>query len=507
MALTVSPGASYTWSTASWPWDDVRADKTWAEAYSAAYLEADTESLTAAEARSSDATLPRSEAVALAEARASLADVNDVEAVPIAEAGKDIVGYFRSLAEAFSASELGSREVARNTAEAATVAETRRSSMTTQRDEGLALTEAAARLVVAYELEAISLADASAEVVAFARNAAEALSLSEARVASAAKALTEALTASEATTRTASYTRLQNEALGAAEAATARILKTFGELIAPAEATANIVGFNRDAAEPIGIAEDYVDLIGFINAVSESILVSEEAFRAASKRAAEALGVSEAAGREITKRLAEALAAAETYIDLIGFLNATAESISVAEARRATVVHRSAEAIAAIDRLVRRANAVVADLAIRSAGMTQAEFAERIAFRKPLGNFPPKPLQPGDYRYERAIIGILLQDAARTTREVALDTAKLTVDVPDVTDRGSVTLTTSGATIPFTRSFYDPPEIQVIQTGGSTRALPSVSTIMASGFFVQLFDAASPTTPVAGTISWTALGK
>lgn len=507
MPLSTTPGTPYTWATAGWSWSDARASKTWATAYPAIYLETDVEAFSAAEARGSDVDVFDAEGLGVADIGARDALVLEAESLAATDALSPLAAFLRDTAEALTADEVSALDIDKIFSEAATLAELRSVVLAVQETEALSVDDANSAFFTALLAEALGIDEVTATLVDFLRLSGESLSLVEARLSDATLSLAESLEASDTLSPLAVWARNTAEALSASDANAATVLATFGELIAPTDVNESVVEFSRDTAEPLLVAEDYIDLIGFILSSIESIFVAEQRETDIEVLDAEGFEMTEAQTKQVESSFEELLNAAENYIDLIGFLNVIAESIAVSEARGATTTKRSAEAVALLERMIRRANAVIADLAIRSSGMTQAQFAERIASRRPLGNFPPKPLQPGDYRYERAIIGILLQDVARTTRNVAVDMAKLTVDVPDVTDRGSVTLTSSGYTVSFARSFYDAPEIQVIQTAGSTRAIPSVTTITSSGFFVQLFDAASPTTPVAGTISWTALGK
>lgn len=151
--------------------------------------------------------------------------------------------------------------------------------------------------------------------------------------------------------------------------------------------------------------------------------------------------------------------------------------------------------------------ATLSDVAQWTTDLTPALFAQRIADPHPLGNAPGKPLLPGDYRYQTAILGLRLEDDARTNQTLSITEAHLFVDVPDVVDRGSAFVPISGTYVPFSRVFAEPPEVQAVQVGGLSRALVVVDTITTAGFFVTLFDAASPNINESGTISWSALGR
>lgn len=465
------------------------------------------ESFLAADASAIDAGKRSFEDIAAAEAHARAVAATQSETVEVADGIASFLAYLNRISELLPVVEALSSATDQSLPELLAMLDSRASGVAASLADGFGIEDARANDVSRRDVEAIEAAEDYLDLIAYLVNATEGMAIAEARLSGAQKAVAEAFGVADLAQRIAAFLRSEAEALASTDAVRADVLASFGELIDPVEEVRNTTAFDRRVSEEATLSESYIDLIGFIVSAIESLGVSEARTGAVGQNRTEPLPITEAQRKTLLKPLLEAFATSESYVDLIGFISAASESLAVAEARRGTMTKRVSEPLPVVERLVRAINAVVADLAIRSSGMTAEEFAQRIAFRKPLGNYPPKPLQPGDYRYERAIIGILLQDVARTTREVSIDMAKLTVDVPDVTDRGSVVLTSSGATVSFTRSFYDPPEVQVIQTAGSTRAIPSVTTITASSFFVQLFDAASPTTPVAGTISWTALGK
>lgn len=154
---------------------------------------------------------------------------------------------------------------------------------------------------------------------------------------------------------------------------------------------------------------------------------------------------------------------------------------------------------------LRRANAVIADVAVRSSLIEAAEFAAD-DWSHPLGYAPRRELLPGDYRYAKALLELLLSDPARTARTVSITVSALYVDVPDMQDRGSGSIPTGGAVIAFAREFSVPPQVNAIVVGGTSASIARISIITASGFTVQLVSAANPLVPVSGDISWTASG-
>ncbi len=260
-----------------------------------------------------------------------------------------------------------------------------------------------------------------------------------------------------------------------------------------------------DRRETLVLAETYVDYISFVLSVAESLALGAVAGKTASRPDDEAFGVADAASRRPVKAGTETFALAEAPARIAAFARDLAEPVSLADAAPRTHARLSPEVLGLADALLRHANAVLADLAVRSAPMDEAAFRALVAEKAPLGYGPFRDLVPGDYEYAKALIGLLLT-APVTGERVAIADAVLNVDVPDVRDRGTASVPVTGATIAFNRTFTEPPEVQVTLKAGGTPALPEVTAITTTGFDVRLLDAADGVTAVAGTVSWSALG-
>jgi len=255
----------------------------------------------------------------------------------------------------------------------------------------------------------------------------------------------------------------------------------------------------------LAIAETYVDYINFILSVAENLALGEIAAKNTRHPEAEGLDFGEARTGFPAKNSAEPLALADALERLTAFRRDLAEAVALTDAEAKMSACLSTEAFALADALLRHANAVLADLGVRSTPMDEAAFRDLVATRGPLGYGPFRDLVPGDYEYAKALIGLLLS-APVTGERVAIADAVFNVDVPDVRDRGTASIPATGATVAFNRSFTDPPEVQVTLKAGGTPAWPEITAITTTGFDVQLFDAADGVSLVAGTVSWSALG-
>jgi len=260
-----------------------------------------------------------------------------------------------------------------------------------------------------------------------------------------------------------------------------------------------------DRRQTLALAETYVDYINFILSVAENLALGEIAAKNTRHPEAEGLDFGEARTGFPAKNSAEPLALADALERLTAFRRDLPEMVALTDTEAKMSACLSTEAFALADALLRHANAVLADLAVRSTPLDEAAFRDLVATRGPLGYGPFRDLAPGDYEYRKALIGLLLA-APVTGERVAIADAVFNVDVADVRDRGTASVPVTGGTVAFNRGFTEPPEVQVTLKAGATPALPEITAITTTGFDVQLFDAADGVSLVAGTVSWSALG-
>ena len=238
--------------------------------------------------------------------------------------------------------------------------------------------------------------------------------------------------------------------------------------------------------------------------LAESLQVGEFTNRAFGKMLAEALElVEETPTKQMTKSITETLATQEFYGRVVEFHRVWGESLNVAEALAKATSLPFEEAIALSDVYRRNANGVVSDLTLWGSEMTEEDF-DAIFRSGPAGYTPFREFRTGDYDYKDALIKTVMGAGSTSTRP-RLNQLTHTVDVPDVQDRGQVTVPVGGITVNFNRSFYEPPEVNATLKGGLfAGAVPIVDPPTTTGFFIKLEDASGNT--VEGVVSWTALG-
>lgn len=316
----------------------------------------------------------------------------------------------------------------------------------------------------------------------------------------------------------------------AARSETLRIAETYIDLIAFVLKVAESIAlselsgkqiFPKAAAEAFSMGDvgtrqastSVAQLLGLIDARSgvaqhlseETVSLTERNLRLALIPKTDALGLSETRRASMQPDARQSLTLSETYTDIIGFFLQIAEAFSLLDQSSRAQTHLSKEQLAFLDRILRASNAVIADLAFRSTPLDEEEFANLVAQSRPLGFSAFRDLTPGDYEYAKALVRIILEAPITTANRVALSEARLNIDVPDVRDRGTVTVAATGTVVAFNRTFNAPPEIQATFKGGTVLAIPQIGAITTTGFEISLIN---PDTraPVAGNASWSAEG-
>lgn len=513
VTITTGEGASYTWGGSAWDWTDVRASKSWDTAFASSYnvTEADN-APNFAGLWPKGMTALRREAFATASAAADVVSFlrTWASAFSTIESYTDNINWLNAIEEVVSFAEnLRKAADRRNLLEAFSTAEVlRKASGKAHLAEAFATAGAQAD-VVAFRRTfagAFNAASVQTDVVAFSRSFASSLTTAEANAKQVTNRENESVAVAEAFADVAAFTRTFAEALGTAELLSKSPTKGVGTSFAVAEAHADIVAFVRAFASAVSFTEAYFDNINWLNAIDEALAFGVVRPKSATRVNREAFAAIDALRKGVINVEPETIAFAETYIDLIDWIQANLESFQIAEAAPTTIAKRILRSMSLRDMFLRNATGVYGDLSVRSAATTAAQFAALVASRHPEGYDDFKQYLPGDYRFEKALIDIALVPTDAAAQTLSLQSAKTSVDVPDVNDRGSGTVGVNGTSFTFARTFYVAPEIRVQQTGGALPAVAVVSSVTTTGFVVRLYDAANPTQAVSGSISWSALG-
>lgn len=348
-----------------------------------------------------------------------------------------------------------------------------------------------------------------------------ALAVSEVRASNATKAVSEQLGFAEALTRQVTMRRAETiafaetyadliayvlrfvESVGFSDSVSRSSQKVVSESLQVSELLSK-AGIKR-ISESIAFAETYTDLIAFVLAISENLGFSDVLGNHTTKPVAEAFGMADALSKQAVKNVAESLAFAEAFGRTVAYRRAINEGLAFSDAWRRAYALDVSEALHFAEQYRRKANGVVSDMIVASTTITEQDFMDIMDAGHPPGYTNFRDFIPGDYTYERALFRAILE--SQNADRGYIDGLRVTIDVPDVFDRGSeqITNAATGVTVNFTRTFRIAPEVTITHKGGTVVAVPKlIGAVTTTGFTAVLED--STGTRVTGSFTWVAQG-
>lgn len=449
MAETVTVGESqgpcYTWANASFTWASASAGKSWLTAYPAVYLVAVAATLAWTHTSGRQHGKRIGETLSLAETRRHQAALQKTESIGFADTYYDLIAYVLRWVESIGVGEGLAKSSRKSVQENLQTLDGLARSVTKALQEGLPVTEGLSRQIRQKHAESLPVASVSARVAT----------------------------------------------------------KTVAERVALTDDLDQ--RFSKRVSEALNFAETYYDLIAFILSISESLAVSDQASRRLQKPVAEALSTKDQLTRRSVKQVAEALAFAETLGRTVAYRRFLQEGLGVSQALSRSMRLKAHEALALAEQYRRHANGVISDMIVASTEITEADFASIVEAGHPPGYTDFRDFIQGDYTYQRALFRAILK--SRNSDRGFIDALRVTVDVPDVFDRGTVQITDAqaGAVIGFARIFRVPPEVTMTHKGGTVVAIPRLSSaVTRTGFTAVLENTAGDR--VTGTFTWIAQG-
>jgi hypothetical protein len=257
--------------------------------------------------------------------------------------------------------------------------------------------------------------------------------------------------------------------------------------------------------ETLALAETYTDLIAFILRVSESFSLSDKPAKGITKPVAESFGMSDALARSQVKRISEAVSFAEALGRTVAYRRSFNEGFAIGDALKRAQTLKLSEAFGLAEQYRRRANGVISDMIVASTEITEQDFMDILESGHPPGYTNFRDFIQGDYTYQRALFRAILTSS--NADRGYIDGLRVTVDVPDVFDRGTAQVVTaaSGVEVVFARQFRVAPEVTLTFKGGTTIAVPRIlGSVTTTGFTAVLENTSG--TRVTGAISWVAQG-
>ena len=181
------------------------------------------------------------------------------------------------------------------------------------------------------------------------------------------------------------------------------------------------------------------------------------------------------------------------------------EGFAIAEALRRAQTLKISEALYLAEQYRRRANGVISDMIVGTTEITEQDFAAIVEAGHPPGYTDFRDFIQGDYTYRRALFRAILN--SRNSDRGFIDALRVTVDVPDIFDRGTVQIAdaAAGASISFSRSFRVAPEVTMTHKGGTAVAIPRLLGAATTTGFTAVLENSSGTR-VTGSFTWIAQG-
>lgn len=262
------------------------------------------------------------------------------------------------------------------------------------------------------------------------------------------------------------------------------------------------IGLNE--SEALTLLETFNRTVAYKLSMQEVVSVLEANAKKATVAKREAVAVQEKLKKSISVSRTETLRFVEVFGRTVKFKRALAEGLSVADALKKAYRMKKAEAVGVVDVLLRNSNAVVSDMMVSNQDITFEDFLKIVDTGRIPGFTDFRTFVQGDYEYSEAMFRVLL-DATSSDRG-AISDLKVSVDVPDVFDRGLATISNAanGLYVPFSRPFHISPEMSMVLKGGTVIAIPKLITLDQFGFTVKLFDVNN--NAVTGSVSWAAHG-
>lgn len=281
----------------------------------------------------------------------------------------------------------------------------------------------------------------------------------------------------------------KSELVAFAEVASKDYFDNISETLAFAETVMKGSGLNPQ--EAIAFAEGIGNSVGFIREIAESI------------------GFTEVYGNGIGVNRSETITLAEGFDRVATFIKSISENLTFAEALAKTHSMSVSEVLAISDRLRKMGDYVLADALVSSVEVSATDFATMLSNGAAVGYETWRDFSPGDYEFRQAMFRVMIDSKSQDRGLItALQTA---IDVPDVLDRGSATITnaTNGVNVVFSRAFHVVPEVTMTVKSGVGTSNPVAAEFLVlptrTGFTARLRDTANGAL-VTGSLSWSAAG-
>lgn len=242
--------------------------------------------------------------------------------------------------------------------------------------------------------------------------------------------------------------------------------------------------------------------------VNEKVKFAEKSVREITKSIDEELAIADARPRfEYSYVHYQNLGITDSVKNTLTFIRKFSETVRFVESVKKDVTKPVKEKFSIFDTMMRPAQGVISDLLFEEGSWTLDELDKYIRKGKHVGYEHFKPFINGDYNYEKALFRSVF-DALSSDRAM-LEQFKVTIDVPDLIDRGAAEISDKNADlkIQFTKNFHVAPEVTITMRSGSSLApvVPEVVSVTEEQFTMRLLNALTGER-TTGSFIWTAVG-
>lgn len=499
--ITQTAGEPYTWETADFTFDEVEGSKTFAEATPIMFwLDASEDPVGVADSLKRTFSKRRFETVNFAENQRNQTTIRKAESLGVSSTFERTVSFTRRFIELLSVAEFLTR------------------SFSLRKFESVDLLENARKQVSKMSWEELAASDSYADAIGYMRRFAESIDVAEKGVRNLSKREFETIAVAEKLTR--SFTKAPFESLLFSENLARSITARYFEQLSIAELGSR--EFSMPVTESFGITDKMRKTFGlrpmrtlnvgeslkrtsaFRRNILEPIAIQEICSKRPTKPFTDSFGIIDSGYRNFSKIPKETIAVAESMMRSAQFSKAFFETFKVAEKAAKSYSLFKTESFSLIEEWRRKGGAIISAVVIESEAMDLASFRSYFDLGVVPGYAPFKPFIPGDYTYKDALFKIVMQ--SNTNDRARVDGLRVDIDVPDVIDRGTATITdaAAGVTVVFAREFLEEPEITVTLRGAATVGIPRVTSKNKSQFTLHLLNNSGGFT--TGTVSWTAQG-
>lgn len=240
----------------------------------------------------------------------------------------------------------------------------------------------------------------------------------------------------------------------------------------------------RISFDDIFLTEDFTNRTK--RTVFESIVVKDGIARGVDRVHEELIAVNDDFERNVIREQEEILTITDSY------------------ARKPTRNHT--ERFFIFDQEERKPNTVIYDIEFSDKPLTEEDFDRYHEDSSPLGYSEVRPLIPGEYEYQDAIVGVQVRLADAQGRYGILGN-KLVLDVEDVVQKGRVVLGGGSPTkVLFTKKFYTIPHVLTSLVESSKVGVVEVTEVDREGFLVGIKSMDGGGGYIDGTIDYLADG-